>query len=262
MAKYGSFKYGEEKYGAMQVLLFKIASSLNVPKGMTYLKEIVFNIKVGLTRLNVTNKNILFSVKTLHSVVKQANKFISMGMSAVSSMLKQTGKTVLFTIKGDTPVSKQTGKIISMRIKTTHAASKQINKVVAFVLGFLSKMFWYKPLYPHLEYTEYLIDMECVDYTILLEVVGMPFVGSTITLKGTFPDSAGNLVQLEDVTLKVYAPGKVLNETITPVEVSTGLYSGDYTIPEDKTGQFDYEFSGVLGDKTIVGRSSFHAIWR
>lgn len=90
----------------------------------------------------------------------------------------------------------------------------------------------------------------------------MPYAGSTVTLKGTFPDSAGNLTQLDDVTLKVYGPGKVLVETIIPTEISTGLYSGDFTIPADKVGQFDYEFSGVLGDKSIVGRSSFQSLWR
>ncbi len=99
-------------------------------------------------------------------------------------------------------------------------------------------------------------------YIINLEVGGMAIAGSTITLKGTFPNSAGDLLRLQDVKLKIYGPGKVLLETIVPEKLSTGVYAGDYTIPEDKTGDFDYEFSGKLGDRMIVGRSSFDSHWR
>lgn len=89
----------------------------------------------------------------------------------------------------------------------------------------------------------------------------MAIAGSTITLKGTFPDSAGDLLQLQDVVLKIYEPGRVLAETITPTQLGTGVYSGDYTIPEGKEGQFDFEFSGKLGDRVIIGRSSFDSAW-
>lgn len=41
-----------------------------------------------------------------------------------------------------------------------------------------------------------------------------------------------------------------------PATFYTGVYTADYTIP------FDYEFSGSLGSRTIVGRSSFSANWR
>lgn len=47
-----------------------------------------------------------------------------------------------------------------------------------------------------------------------------------------------------------------------PATFYTGVYTADYMIPEDKEGQFDYEFSGSLGSRTIVGRSSFSANWR
>jgi len=135
--------------------------------------------------------------------------------------------------------------------------------VINLVLSFIARLRqMYRPVYPALSVTEYPIEMTVTGYEILLEVIGMPFAGSTITLRGTFPDSAGSLVELEDVTLKVYSPGRVLDETITPTEVSTGLYSGDYTIPDDLFGQFDFEFSGTLGDKTIMGRSSFDSNWK
>lgn len=155
----------------------------------------------------------------------------------------------------------------------------------------------YVPVYPRLWVTEYLIGMEVInqimkmeieqyqisieadeyrvlmereeyamtasvnEYLMILEARGMAIAGSTITLKGTFPDSAGDLVQLMDVLLKIYEPGRVLVETITPTQLDIGVYSGDYTIPEGKEGQFDFEFSGKLGDRTIIGRSSFDSAW-
>ena len=123
-------------------------------------------------------------------------------------------------------------------------------------------------LLSHIEYKpdlfveEYVINLEHVDYEIKLEVIGLAISGSTITLKATFQDSAGDLQELENVVVKIYAPGKVLLETIPATKISTGVYTADYTIPEDKEGQFDYEFSGSLGNRTIVGRSSFDSHWR
>jgi len=123
-------------------------------------------------------------------------------------------------------------------------------------------------LLSHIEYKpdlfveEYVINLEHVDYEIKLEVIGLAISGSTITLKATFPDSAGDLQELENVVVKIYAPGKVLLKTIPATKISTGVYTADYTIPEDKEGQFDYEFSGSLESRTIVGRSSFDSHWR
>jgi hypothetical protein len=149
------------------------------------------------------------------------------------------------------------------------SVSKNVNKfLTAFgsVTGRLKKALpYFKPLYPILTVTEYPIEMSVTEYPITLEVLGMPKAGSTITLKGTFPDIAGNLTLLADVAVKVYGPGKVLLTTISGAsvtEVSTGIYTVEYTIPADTIGQFDYEFSGTLGSKTIIGRSSFDSIWK
>jgi hypothetical protein len=142
--------------------------------------------------------------------------------------------------------------------KTLSCAMKALGTIHRMMVNF-------KPLYPILTVTEYPIEMSVTEYPIVLEVLGMPKAGSTITLKGTFPDSAGNLTLLADVTVKVYGPGRTLLTTISGAsvtEVSTGIYTAEYTIPADKTGQFDYEFSGTLGSKTIVGRSSFDSIWK
>jgi hypothetical protein len=165
----------------------------------------------------------------------------------------------------------------AIRIRRAHATSSIITSLGAsakrflsstaalnFVLGLIARLRQqYRPVYPRLSVTEYPVAMSYTEYPIIMEVMGMPKAGSTITLVGTFPTSAGNLAQLEDVTVKIYGPGKTLLETITNVTlVSTGVYSVDYTIPVDKIGQFDFEFSGTLGSKTIIGRSSFESIWK
>jgi hypothetical protein len=124
------------------------------------------------------------------------------------------------------------------------------------------------PVLSHEEYNidlsteEYIVSLNHETYEIRLEVIGLAYAGSTITLKATFPDNAGDLQDLEDVTVKIYAPGKVLVETLSATFISTGVYAADYLIPGDKAGEYDYEFSGTLGSKTIVGRSSFDAHWR
>jgi len=120
----------------------------------------------------------------------------------------------------------------------------------------------FQSIYFLLSHIEYKPDLFVEEYEIKLEVIGLAISGSTITLKATFPDSAGDLQELENVVVKIYAPGKVLLKTIPATKISTGVYTADYTIPEDKEGQFDYEFSGSLESRTIVGRSSFDSHWR
>ena len=190
-------------------------------------------------------------------------------------IFRRSASIVISAVLSGSWIRKRRSKTdININLSATGKAKRNIfaSAVTSFVLSLIARLRQkYRPVFPRLELTEYKVGMEYVDYPIamehigycvLMEVVGMPYAGSTVTLKGTFPDSAGNLTQLDDVTLKVYGPGKVLVETIIPTEISTGLYSGDFTIPADKVGQFDYEFSGVLGDKTIVGRSSFQSLWR
>jgi hypothetical protein len=178
-------------------------------------------------------------------------------------------KTFTATVKST--VSFVKNRLFFKELFCTVASSASIKKTVSKTLSCVVKalgtihrmMVNFKPLYPILSVTEYPIEMSVTEYPITLEVLGMPKAGSTITLKGTFPDSAGNLTLLADVTVKVYGPGKVLLTTITNVtEVSTGIYTAEYTVPADKIGQFDYEFSGTLGSKTIIGRSSFDSIWK
>ena len=140
-----------------------------------------------------------------------------------------------------------------LRVAVALSVNKRVSKAVTFVVGVLTRLFWYKPIFPKLEFIEYRTKME---------VIGMPIAGSTITLKATFPDKAGNLTELQDVTLKVYAPGKMLIETIIPAMLDVGVYTAEYTIPEKRFGQFDYEFSGAMGDRIVTDRKSFDSHWK
>jgi hypothetical protein len=152
------------------------------------------------------------------------------------------------------------------QVSASVTVSKRVNKIltaITHVLAQMKRSSKYKPVYPKLSFIEYPIEMSVTEYPIRVEVLGMPKAGSTITLKGTFPDSAGNLALLTDITVKIYGPGRILLTTITDVtEVSVGNYTAEYTIPADTIGQFDFEFSGTLGSKTIIGRSSFDSIWK
>lgn len=155
------------------------------------------------------------------------------------------------------------GSNITATLSGTAKRNRPIKAVTEIVLNLIARLRQkYRPVYPELSVTEYIVNTALTEYGILLEVSGMPFVGSTITLRGTFPDSAGDLTQLDDVVCNVYFPDRTLAETIVPTELSTGVYSADYTIPEGKEGKYDYEFLGTLGDRTIVGRSSFDSLWK
>jgi hypothetical protein len=180
-------------------------------------------------------------------------------------------KTLTASVKSTASIVKNRifYKTLTCAVKLSASMKKTVNKTLSCVvksLGILRRMMVnFKPLYPILTVTEYPIAMSVTEYPIEMEVVGMPEAGSTIMLKGTFPDSAGNLTLLGDVTVKVYGPGRSLLQTITGAgvtEVSTGIYTAEYTIPVGSFGQFDYEFSGTLGSKTIIGRSSFDSIWK
>lgn len=217
-------KYGEAKYGTFKYGVFK---------------TFIANVSVSA----IFNKYSTF--------LKMITCTISAGVSVqrIAAHLKQ----VVANIKVDSNITRLTNKICTSITYTTINLRKFISKKIQAAINIIAKAFRYWKVYPNLSH---------IDYEIELEVVGMSIAGSTITLTGKFPSRAGSLTQLESVTVKVYAPGRILIDTIPATEVSDGVYTANYTIPEDKFGQFDYEFSGVLGDKTIVGRSSFDSHWK
>ena len=218
------------------------------------------------------------TVTAIPHLKRSAISIISVSLTTASTAkrtFRRTASTVISTALTGVAIRKRNSKSIvniSSLIVGTAKRNLFVKATSNIVLGFIAILRQkYRPVYPNLEVIEYPIETLVIDYPIsmnlteyelLLEVSGLATAGSTITLKGTFPDSAGELTQLESVALKVYAPGKVLVNTITPTQVSAGIYTANYTIPADTMGQFDYEFSGILGDKTILGRSSFDSHWR
>jgi hypothetical protein len=162
-------------------------------------------------------------------------------------------------------------KTIMSNIAFAPVIKKSIRKIVSVLIKFTTIFKRYKQVFPVLTYEEYHVDLETTTYDIelkmttyeiLLEVIGLAISGSTVKLQATFPDSAGNLMELENVVCKIYSKGKVLVDTIEANVISPGVYSVYYTIPDDNIGLFDFEFSGTLGNKTVKGRSSFPSVWK
>jgi hypothetical protein len=239
---------------------------------------------------------IRFTVSVVAHVKRRAKSVINIS-SSVTAIVKRTFRSAVNVAMSSfataDAIRKRHAHTVSDIQSSVRAAAKRkrrASSLVDIVFSLWGKLVQkYKPLFPRLSYTEYpvkldyteyrakldcteyvvdlslvtyAVAMTFIEYLVEMEMIGLPYCGSTITLKGTFPDSAGDLEQLDDVVCKVYGPGNNLLETLTAVEVSTGIYTADYTIPEGMTGQFDYEFSGTLGNKTIVGRSSFESVWR
>ena len=196
------------------------------------------------------------------SLNKKIFKPLSVWIESTVNSSKAIKKAIDITVNTSASISKAISKSLDLIIKLGVNTKRSITKALKAIVNVLVNVYKYWQVYPKLSFTEYKIDMDITEYPIEMEVKGMATAGSTITLTGKFPTSAGDLTQLTDVTLKIYAPSKVLLETIIPSETDTGVYAADYTIPEDKYGQFDYEFSGKLWIRTITSRNSFDSHWR
>lgn len=278
---YGSFKYGEKKYTKRNWIIGGV--NKQTTKAFSGITDIAGGIVFMLFR------NVFSAVSSSALIVKNTLKQKIAHVSSESIIVRKTGKVILATTDISGMVSRFTKKtaeatihiyggmekifvkIITASVHISGNISKLISKTLKAVVNIFKRLTRFWTVHPQLSYTEYpmafeveesYVESACYNYIIDMEVVGVPLAGSTITLKGIFPDSAGNLAELEDVTVKVYAPNKVLLETIAATEIDVGVYTANYTIPEDKFGNFDYEFSGMLGDKTIVGRSSFDSKWK
>ncbi len=143
--------------------------------------------------------------------------------------------------------------------------AKQMGKVLTAGTVFasvLTQKFFAEHVYPKIEITEYPIEIALTDYPIQIEVIMMPTSGSTVEIQATFPSAAGDLSSLTDVEAKVYDKGGNELDDITMTEESTGIYKGEYTIPNAQRGIMTVEVSGELGDKTIITRKMFESVWR
>lgn len=257
MSKYGSGKYGApRKYGigalTLKVLTFTATVAVSLIKKVK--KVVVFTAKVTVVIVKKAKKVLSFTAVATQGIVKKAKKVLSVTATAAIGIVKKPHKVISVGINVTITLGKAIKKTIGIIVNASLNIIKKITKSViqALVDVVLNAYKWWQ-VYPTLTVTTYDIEME---------VIGMPYAGSTITLQGTFPDSAGDLTTLTGVTCKVYSPNRTLLTTLTPEEVSTGVYTAAYTIPATSFGQLHYEFSGTLGLKTILGRSTFDSNWR
>jgi len=92
----------------------------------------------------------------------------------------------------------------------------------------------------------------------------MAIIYNTLRLKAefkTFDDEYGNPT---GITLRVYDTHRIqIGDTIDigdSEKLSTGIYQYDYLLPVGYTAVV-YEFSGVLEDEIITGRSTIKCDW-
>lgn len=231
----------------------KIATNITKPIN----KVIQAIVKITTNKINFINKHTNVLAKTSFKPFKSMPKNFITTINTHSQFSKQPQKTFVSTIKINTTFFKLPNKIINIVVKTI------VNKKRSIVKSFISTVKVALQNFPVLPWKQTFPSLSYIEYPVFMEVDGLPISGGTITLKGTFPTIAGDLTNLQNVIVKVYDSGRTLLQTITDVTyVSTGVYTVLYTIPEDKFGQFDYEFHGTLGNKSIVGRSSFESNWK
>lgn len=86
------------------------------------------------------------------------------------------------------------------------------------------------------------------------EVSGMAYFDSTITIRATFPASAGDLSGLTNVHCEVYDMNNTLVEDVKDADV-TKLSDGVYEIDWLLTENIMYAFFGTLGTRILVGKA-------
>ena len=269
MAKYGSVKYGTTTYGAKRTLETSVTTSVTLTKGSLFFKILTCTITTAANIRRSITKILTSTVALSGNIQRTISKTLTTGITSASSMTRTVSKILTANVTTTVlSIPRSITKIITVTVSTTVSINRYITKILATatvsISGTIKRMMaTFKQLFPSLTVTKYPIEMSVTEYRIKMEVVGMAIAGSTITLRGEFPDSAGILTLLGDVTVKIYGPGKILLETITnPTEESIGIYSAEYTTPSDKFGQYDYEFSGLIGGITITDRDSFPVEWK
>ena len=89
--------------------------------------------------------------------------------------------------------------------------------------------------------------------------------GDTVRLSVEFKDFNDSYADPTNITLKIY--DKTKNQIGNNISITDshktgiGKYQYDYTIPTNANDYLVYEVSGILNDKTILGRSAVTVEW-
>lgn len=89
----------------------------------------------------------------------------------------------------------------------------------------------------------------------------MALIGDTVRLRVRFRTFSGNVVDPNDVTLRILDGNtyqEIDNITVSNNDkVDIGIYECDYVIPNGDSETLVYEFSGTYDNKPILARGSF-----
>jgi hypothetical protein len=262
MANFGD-KFGEgTKFGAFKELIANAKITCSIEKAYMYFKTLTANVIASVNIPRSIAKTLTALAKVTPTIQRFISKTLTATATAASTIGRSIGKILTANVKATCSIQRLISKTLTALAEVTSTIQRLIAKTLTALASITSYIKRYFPVYPSLTCTTYDVELECTTYDVELEVKGLAITGSTVTLQGTFPSAAGDLAELETVVCKVYAPGHILLDTLDTAETETGVYIASFDIPDERYGQFDYEFSGTLGTKTIIGRDSFDSNWK
>lgn len=87
--------------------------------------------------------------------------------------------------------------------------------------------------------------------------------GDTVTLKAKFHSIDGEPANISNPKVIIYDNNRNILDEFTEniAHLETGIYSFQYTIPDDIWGYVEFEFSGTIDDKPAKRRKKLDIEW-
>lgn len=113
----------------------------------------------------------------------------------------------------------------------------------------------------------YELELSDENYSLITEVIGVPYIGATVRLNATFPTDAGDLAGLTQVKCVITDSDRNIIDTIDGDDIQAGVAEGQYfayyNIPDTGVGDLSYAWSGHLGeDLILLARKAIRRIWQ
>ena len=107
------------------------------------------------------------------------------------------------------------------------------------------------------------ISLDIKENILALEVEGMPKIGSTVRVVGTFKNYDEELTDLDanEAFLKLYDGRGTLLETLACTRESQGVYMYDLVIPSDGEGTLVLEVGGEMSGNPVLQRRKLNRVW-